>query len=265
MIPNVSTKCSQFLRDMPYMPDCVYTQGITDLDKRCKKYYDQGARFAKWRAVFRIDEQHGYRIPQGLIDENAQTLAKYAAICQINGLVPIVEPELLFDGNYSLEVSKYWTEKIICACYKALSDCEVKLEATLLKPNMCVTGKQSKNQVSAKNEAYATLETLLRTVPAAVPGIMFLSGGQTMENATIRLNLINQMMQEREKKQGRYAPWVVSFSFARALQMGCLLTWKGDDKNAKAAQNEFIKRCQANSAAQLGQYKGDNNSSAVSG
>ena len=158
----------QGTRALPYKPNEKYTQGLTDLDKRTADYYKQGARFAKWRAVCTI--QNGY-VSQTAIQETAWTLARYAAICQANGLVPIVEPELLMDGNHPLEVCQYWTEKIVTACYKALSDQEVILEATLLKPNMCLPGSDWKGQRSAAKNAQATVTALKRSVPSAVPGI----------------------------------------------------------------------------------------------
>lgn len=154
---------------MPYKPGEKYTQGITDLDIRCRDYYAKGARFAKWRAVLII--QNGF-MSETAIKENAWTLANYAAICQANGLVPIVEPEILMDGAHSIEVCQYWTEKVLCACYKALNDQGVILEGTLLKPNMVLAGSDFKGDRCPKKNAVCTVQALKRTVPAAVPGIM---------------------------------------------------------------------------------------------
>eukprot|EP01083_Nonionella_stella_P053293 141001_1 len=242
VIPGI--KVDKGTRDLQGFPGEKYTQGLTDLDVRCKKYYAAGARFAKWRAVLVI--QNG-SISETAIRENAWGLARYAAICQANGLVPIVEPEILMDGDHSLKVNQYWTEKVVCACYKALSDCAVILECSLLKPNMCLPGKQYKGKRSIDENAAATVTALKRTVPAAVPGIMFLSGGQSEEEATMNLNAINK---------GTNLPWSASFSYGRALQQSCLKAWKGDDKNLKAGQDAFTVRAKANSEAQLGKYDG---------
>jgi len=230
-------------KPLPYHPKEVYTQGLTDLDVRCDKYYKLGARFAKWRAVLLI--QNGY-ISQASVKDTAWTLARYAAICQQHGLVPIVEPEILMDGNHSLEIAQYWTEKVLSACYKALNDQEVLLEGTLLKPNMVLAGEQWKGQRSPKSNALATITALKRTVPAAVPAIVFLSGGQAEEEATLNLNEINQ----------HNLPWSASFSYGRALQQSCLQAWKGEDKNVEAAQKVLLDRAKANSEAQLGKYNG---------
>jgi len=156
-------------KHLPGTDDETYTQGLTDLDKRCDAYYKAGCRFAKWRAVLRISEN----TPSPLaIKENADTLAKYAAICQAHGLVPIVEPEILMDGEHSLAICQYWTEHVVSACYRALNEQHVLLEGTLLKPNMCLPGKQSKGKVSVEDCARATVEALQRTVPPAVPAVV---------------------------------------------------------------------------------------------
>mmetsp|Transcript_22263 Transcript_22263/g.35673 ORF Transcript_22263/g.35673 Transcript_22263/m.35673 type:complete len:369 (+) Transcript_22263:165-1271(+) len=243
VIPGI--KVDKGTRDLQGSPGEKYTQGITDLDERCKKYYDAGARFAKWRAVLVI--QDGY-MSETAIQENAWVLARYAAICQSQGLVPIVEPEILMDGTHSLKICQYWTEKVIAACYKALSDNNVILEASLLKPNMCLPGKQYKGKRSMDDNALATVTALRRSVPAAVPGIMFLSGGQSEEEATMNLNAINKF---------ENLPWSASFSYGRALQQSCLKAWKGEDANLKAGQDAFTQRAKANSDAQLGKYTGD--------
>jgi len=243
VIPGI--KVDKGTRDLQNCPGEKYTQGITDLDVRCAKYYEAGARFAKWRAVLVI--QNGY-ISETAIKENAWGLARYAAICQSKGLVPIVEPEILMDGTHSLQINQYWTEKVIAACYKALSDQNVILEATLLKPNMCLPGKQYKGKRSMESNALATVTALKRSVPSAVPGIMFLSGGQSEEEATMNLNEINKLGD---------LPWSASFSYGRALQQSCLRAWKGDDANIKAGQDALMVRAKANSQAQLGKYSGD--------
>ena len=167
VIPGI--KVDKGTRDLQGSPGEKYTQGLTDLAVRCEKYYNAGARFAKWRAVLVI--QNGY-ISETAIKENAWGLARYAAICQSQGLVPIVEPEILMDGPHSLKINQYWTEKVVAACYKALSDNNVILEATLLKPNMCLPGKQYEGARSIDDNAKATVQALKRSVPSAVPGIM---------------------------------------------------------------------------------------------
>ncbi|KAK1300601.1 Fructose-bisphosphate aldolase cytoplasmic isozyme [Acorus calamus] len=189
--------------------------GLDDLGKRCAKYYEAGARFAKWRAVLKI----GPTEPSELsIHENAYGLARYAMICQENGLVPIVEPEILVDGSHDIDRCAYVTERVLAACYKALNDHHVLLEGSLLKPNMVTPGSDAK-KVSPEVIAEYTVRTLLRTVPAAVPAIVFLSGGQSEEQATLNLNAMNKL---KGKK-----PWSLSFSFGRALQQSTLKAWAG--------------------------------------
>lgn len=221
------------------------TQGLDGLGERCAKYYAAGARFAKWRAVLKI----GPTEPSELaIHENAYGLARYAMICQENGLVPIVEPEILVDGPHDIEKCAYVTERVLAACYKALNDHHVLLEGTLLKPNMVTPGSEAK-KVSPEVVAEYTVRTLQRTVPAAVPAIVFLSGGQSEEEATLNLNAMNKL---KGKK-----PWNLSFSFGRALQQSTLKAWSGKEENVVKARGAFLVRCKANSEATLGTYKGD--------
>jgi fructose-bisphosphate aldolase class I len=224
------------------------TQGIDDLDVRCKKYYEQGARFAKWRAVLNIKDSIGATPSQLAIDENANTLARYASICQANGLVPIVEPEVLMDGDFTIEVAAAMTERVIAACYKALSDHHVMLEGTLLKPNMVRSGSDASPQATAEEIGLATVRVLQHTVPVAVPGITFLSGGMSEEEASLALNAINLAPGPK--------PWSLTFSFGRALQQSCLAAWKGSDENIAAAQEALTTRAKANSLANLGKYEG---------
>jgi fructose-bisphosphate aldolase class I len=221
------------------------TQGLDDLGKRCAKYYEAGARFAKWRAVLKIGPNEPSQLS---IHENAYGLARYAMICQENGLVPIVEPEILVDGSHDIDRCADVTERVLAACYKALNDHHVLLEGTLLKPNMVTPGSDSP-KVAPEVVAKYTVRTLLRTVPAAVPAIVFLSGGQSEEEATLNLNAMNQL----EGKK----PWSLSFSFGRALQQSTLKTWAGKEENKGKAQAAFLARCKANSEATLGKYKGD--------
>jgi len=242
VIPGI--KVDMGTRDLPFFPGEKYTQGLTDLDKRAAKYYEAGARFAKWRCVLKIQND---AITETSMKETAWTLARYAAICQANGLVPIVEPEILMDGEHSLATNQKMTEKTLAACYKALSDQNVLLEGSLLKPNMCLKGKQCTDKTTFEDNAKATVTALRRTVPAAVPAIVFLSGGQTEEEATMNLNAINSL-------PGR--PWSCSFSFGRALQASVLKAWEGKPENLKAAQEALLKRGKANSEANLGTYTG---------
>jgi len=232
------------------------TQGITDLGKRCAKYYQAGARFAKWRAVLNINDLHGATPSQLAIEENARTLARYASICQQHGLVPIVEPEVLMDGEHPIELAAVATEKVLAAVYKALSDHHVLLEGTLLKPNMVRSGSEAKNQSSCDDIALASVRVLQHTVPVAVPGICFLSGGMSEEEATVALNEINRL--------DAIKPWSLTFSYGRALQQSCLKAWQGKSQNIQNAQREFLIRARANSEAQRGIYQGRSESAAGS-
>ncbi|KAJ6673547.1 FRUCTOSE-BISPHOSPHATE ALDOLASE [Salix viminalis] len=195
------------------------TQGLDGLGQRCAKYYEAGARFAKWRAVLKI----GATEPSELaIHENAYGLARYAVICQENGLVPIVEPEILVDGSHDIEKCAAVTERVLAACYKALNDHHAILEGTLLKPNMVTPGSDAP-KVAHEVIAEYTIRALQRTVPPAVPAIVFLSGGQSEEEATLNLNAMNKLNTKK--------PWSLSFSFGRALQQSTLKAWAGKPEN----------------------------------
>lgn len=244
-------KVDKGTRKLPFSDD-TYTQGLTDLDVRCKKYYEAGARFAKWRAVLKIVNG---QISQQSIDETAHTLARYAAICQDNGLAPIVEPEILMDGDHSLATCQYWTEKTLAAVYKALNDQNVLLEGSLLKPNMVLPGTENKAERKFTDNAIATVTALRRTVPAAVPTICFLSGGQSEEEATRNLNAINEYAKDGPK------PWSLTFSYGRALQKSALSAWQGKPENIGQLQEVLIARAKANGQAQQGTYKGDSGGS----
>lgn len=220
------------------------TQGLDDLAKRCQEYKSLGCQFAKWRCVLKISS---HTPSQLAILENANVLARYASICQQNGLVPIVEPEVLPDGDHDLEQAQKVTEKVLSAVYKALNDHHVYLEGTLLKPNMVTAGQSSSRKYSPQDIAAATVTALQRTVPPAMPGITFLSGGQSEEEATINLNAINNHPGKK--------PWALSFSFGRALQASALKAWLGKPENIKVAQEEFLKRAKANGLARRGEYK----------
>ncbi|KAI5939937.1 Fructose-bisphosphate aldolase A [Manis javanica] len=219
------------------------TQGLDGLSERCAQYKKDGADFAKWRCVLKIGEH----TPSSLaIMENANVLARYASICQQNGIVPIVEPEILPDGDHDLKRCQYVTEKVLAAVYKALSDHHIYLEGTLLKPNMVTPGHACTQKFSHEEIAMATVTALRRTVPPAVPGITFLSGGQSEEEASINLNAIN--------KCRLLKPWALTFSYGRALQASALKAWGGKKENLKAAQEEYVKRALANSLACQGKY-----------
>ncbi|NP_001116978.1 fructose-bisphosphate aldolase [Strongylocentrotus purpuratus] len=222
------------------------TQGLDDLNARCAKYKANGAQFAKWRCVLKISDL----TPSPLaILENANVLARYAVCCQQNGLVPIVEPEVLPDGDHSLERAQYVTEKVLAATYKALNDHHVFLEGTLLKPNMVTAGQSCPTKYTPEQVAKATVTALNRTVPAAVPGITFLSGGQSETDASLNLNAINQY----EGKK----PWALTFSFGRALQASVLQAWGGKAENIAKGQAALLQRSKANGEAAVGKYVGD--------
>eukprot|EP00127_Corallochytrium_limacisporum_P003763 Clim_evm95s152 gene=Clim_evmTU95s152 len=233
---------------LPGTSDETTTQGLDNLDQRCAQYKKDGADFAKWRSVLKIDVKNG--CPSELaVYENAKVLARYASICQKNGLVPIVEPEILMDGDHDLEIAVKVASRVLAATYKALHDHHVYLEGTLLKPNMVCPGQDCKTKYSPDDIAMATITVLQRTVPVAVPGIMFLSGGQSEEEATVHLNAMNN-------KEGVCTPWSLSFSYGRALQASCLKAWVGKSENVAAAKEVFLARARANGEAQLGKYSG---------
>jgi len=218
------------------------TQGLDGLNERLIGYRKQGARFAKWRVVFDISDEN----PSCLaIKTNAESLARYAALCQANDIIPIVEPEVLMDGNHDLKRASIVTERVLHQVFEALYHHKVLLEYIILKPNMVVAGKDCSSQPSVDEVAKETLKILQRTVPAAVPTIHFLSGGQSDEYATNHLNVINKIDAPR--------PWYVSFSYGRALQTACLKAWQGKKENLKLAQDALIKRAKDNSLAATGQ------------
>ncbi|MDD1606164.1 MAG: fructose-bisphosphate aldolase class I [Methylococcaceae bacterium] len=222
------------------------TQGLDGLAERLLLYKEQGARFAKWREVYAISPTN----PTCLgIEANAETLARYAAICQSVGMVPIVEPEVLLDGSHSIDRCYEVIEAVQHAVFYALYRHGVIFETMLLKPSMVIQGKDHPMKATPEEIAEKTLKELRRTVPAAVPSINFLSGGQTPAEATANLNAINSMAGN--------APWLLSFSYARALQEPVLQSWAGKVENVTAAQAELYKRAKLNGAAQLGQYSSD--------
>ncbi|OGT59607.1 MAG: fructose-bisphosphate aldolase [Gammaproteobacteria bacterium RIFCSPHIGHO2_12_FULL_43_28] len=218
------------------------TQGLDGLPERLAEYKAKGARFAKWRAVYNISANTPSQL---LIDTNAEVLARYAAICQAAGIVPIVEPEVLIDGDHTIERCEEVTEPVFQAVFEALYRHKVKLEYIVLKPSMVINGKACSKKADPAAVAKATIRVLRRTVPGAVPTVNFLSGGQSSEQATANLDEMNKLAP---------LPWNLSFSYARALQDYCVKTWKGDANNVKAAQQAFYKRAKLNSLAAVGKY-----------
>jgi fructose-bisphosphate aldolase class I len=219
------------------------TEGLDQLRQRLEEYKQLGAKFAKWRAVIAID---GRALPSRFgIQANAHALARYAALCQALDMVPIVEPEVLMDGAHDIARCEAVTAQVLQAVFSQLSAHRVLFEGMLLKPNMVIAGMKCPQQASVPQVAEATLRCLRRHVPAAVPGIVFLSGGQGPVDATDHLNEMNKMGPQ---------PWEVSFSYGRALQAPVLAAWQGKETNVAAAQTAFAKRCRVNKLARAGQY-----------
>jgi fructose-bisphosphate aldolase class I len=218
------------------------TEGLDGLSDRVAEYRELGARFAKWRAVISI----GKNIPsEYAIWTNAHALARYAAICQEGGLVPIVEPEVLMNGDHTIDRSFEVTSRTLHAVFTELRDQRIHPEGILLKPNMVLAGYDSSQQVSDEEIAHQTIKCFRRHVPAAVPGVVFLSGGQSEEEATRRLDAMNKL--------GPH-PWKLSFSYGRALQAAALKAWSGKEENVEAGQHAYYHRAKMNSAAQAGTY-----------
>lgn len=231
-------------KDMAGFSGEKITEGLDGLRDRLAEYAFKGARFAKWRAVITIGEA----IPShACIEANAQALARYAALCQEAGLVPIVEAEVLMDGTHALERCREVTKEVLHTVFNQLYKENVLLEGIILKPNMVLSGLSSAEQATVEEIANATIKCLLRFVPAAVPGIAFLSGGQSAELASSRLNVMN-------KKFKTQLPWALTFSFSRAIQQRALEIWHGEDANAMAAQKELLHRVKCNHAARRGEY-----------
>jgi fructose-bisphosphate aldolase class I len=222
------------------------TEGLDGLRDRLRAYRELGARFAKWRAVIRIGEG----LPTATcVNANAHALARYAALCQEEGLVPIVEPEVLMEGSHTIERSEEVTGRVLQAVFDALFDHRVSLEGMLLKPNMVIPGRKCARPSSIEEVATATLRTLSRHVPPAVPAIVFLSGGQDHLLATKHLAAINQLDGPK--------PWKLSYSYGRALQDEALEVWHGRSENIRAGQHAFYHRAKCESAAALGRYRSD--------
>ena len=243
IIPGI--KVDTGAKDLAAHPGEKITEGLDGLGNRLTEYSQMGARFAKWRGVITIAEG----IPsRGCIEANAHALARYAALCQQAGLVPIVEPEVLMDGGHPLERCFEISLEVLRTVFHQLTTQRVTLEGMILKPNMVLPGKDCPQQSSVEEVADATVTCLLRAVPAAVPGIAFLSGGQPYEMASARLNAMNLRFKTR-------MPWALTFSFSRAIQQPALEIWRGRQENADAAQQVLYHRSRCNSAARLGRYK----------
>ena len=223
------------------------TSGLDGLDERLAAYRKLGARFAKWRAVINITELNP---SDYCINTNAHALARYAALCQSNDIVPIVEPEILMDGTHDIEDSFVVTEEVLHTVFSELYKQGVQFEEMILKPNMVLSGYDADKRAGVDEVASATVQCFLRSVPAAVPGIAFLSGGQSDEDATAHLNAMNQILGENK-------PWNLSFSYGRALQQPALKAWQGKNENTSRAQEAFLKRAKLNSLATLGKYSTD--------
>ncbi|MBI2655183.1 fructose-bisphosphate aldolase class I [Candidatus Woesearchaeota archaeon] len=244
IVPGI--KVDDGLADLEGHPGEQYTKGIETLGKKLEEYKKSKPGFAKWRAVYSISENAPSDM---LIKRNAGDLARYAKICQEHSIVPIVEPEVLIDGNHSIETCYKITEKVQKAVFDALKHECVMLEYTILKPSMVISGKQAANRANVDEVARQTIKCLKANVPAELPSINFLSGGQTSQEATAHLNRMHTL--------GEELPWYVSFSYGRALQDSALKAWHGKKENVEAGQNAFLKRAMLNSLATKGEYSED--------
>jgi len=243
ILPGI--KVDKGAKPLPFAPGEKVTEGLDGLRPRLEEYAGMGLRFAKWRAVIVIDSARG--LPSGhCLDANAHALARYAALCVEQGLVPIVEPEVLMNGPHTIDDCYDATEHTLQRVYEALHLHRVPLEKTLLKPNMVLSGDTCSEQAGPEEVAEKTIRCFRRTVPAAVPGVVFLSGGQSDEQATVNLNAMNA--------RDEVLPWRLSFSYGRALQAPALATWLGKAENVAAAQSAFFRRASLNGAATLGKY-----------
>ena len=242
IIPGI--KVDMGTQPLSGFPNEKITEGLDGLAERLSEYKSMGARFAKWRDVIII----GDGIPtNACIEANVHVLARYAALCQEAGLVPIVEPEVLMDGNHSMQRCYDVTEQVLKALFQKLYEFRVDLEGIILKPNMVISGKESGENNSVDQVAEATFNCLLSSVPATVPAIAFLSGGQSPQEASAHLNAINHNFKNR-------LPWIVAFSFARAIQQPCLDAWQGKEENIEKAQKLLANRAKLSSAARQGTY-----------
>ncbi|MFL5233000.1 MAG: class I fructose-bisphosphate aldolase [Microvirga sp.] len=242
-IPGI--KVDAGAKPLPFSPGETVTEGLDGLRERLKDYHGLGARFAKWRAVIDIGER---KPSYAAILANAHALARYAALCQEADIVPIVEPEVLMDGGHDIQTCAQVTEWVLKEVYQQLYYQNVVLEGTVLKPNMIVPGNKSEKRASVDEVAERTIEVLKRCVPSAVPGIAFLSGGQSDEEATAHLNAMNRI---------GGVPWKLTFSYGRALQAAPQKAWSGKNENVAAAQRAFSHRAKMNGLAALGQWQNE--------
>jgi fructose-bisphosphate aldolase class I len=242
IIPGI--KVDQGAKPLANFPNETVTEGLDGLRERLKEYHGLGARFAKWRAVIDIGAGFPTRF---CIEANAHALARYAALCQEQGIVPIVEPEVLMDGDHSLETCEAVTDEVLCETFRALAGHRVHLEGIVLKPNMVISGKKNAARATPEQVAEATVRCLRRWVSSAVPGIAFLSGGQSTTEATLHLSLMNRQP----------LPWALTFSYGRALQDSALKAWGGKPENFEAGQREFMRRARLNGLAAKGAYTAD--------
>jgi len=245
IIPGI--KVDTGAKDLAGYPGEKVTEGLDGLRDRLRAYFKMGARFAKWRAVIAIDDR---RPSRGCIEANAHALARYAALCQEAGLVPVVEPEVLMDGDHTLQRCREVTAEFLRTVFDQLHGQRVLLEGMILKPNMVLPGLACSHQESVDEVALATVKCLLEVVPAAVPGIAFLSGGQTGELASARLNA----MHAKSESMPSPLPWALTFSFGRAIQQPALGIWSGEEAHRGAAQEALLHRAQCNRAARRGGY-----------
>lgn len=245
MLPGI--KVDTGAKDMAGHPGEKVTEGLDGLRERIAEYYQMGARFAKWRAVITISDG----IPsRACIEANAHGLARYAALCQEGGLVPIVEPEVLIDGDHTLERCYQVTDETLDAVFAQLYTQGVAYDQMILKPSMVISGKACPQQASVEQVAEATIRCLLKNVPATVAGIAFLSGGQTKEQSSAHLNAMNKIY-------GSQCPWPVTFSYARAIQQPALNYWSGKEENVAEAQSRLLERAKLNSLASKGEYSSE--------
>nr|WP_244532810.1 class I fructose-bisphosphate aldolase [Geitlerinema sp. PCC 9228] len=249
----IGIKVDTGAKDLAGHPGEKVTEGLDGLRDRIAEYYEMGARFAKWRAVITIGEN----IPSNAcIEANAHALARYAALCQEGGLVPIVEPEVLIDGDHTIERSYEVTNQTLHTVFDQLYRQDIAFDQMILKPSMSIAGKQCPQQSSVEEVADATVECLRNNVPASVPGVAFLSGGQTNEQAAQHLNIMNA-------KYAQECPWRITFSYARAIQQSALEHWRGDNSKVEEAQKLLLHRAKMNSAASQGKYSLDMEKEAV--
>jgi fructose-bisphosphate aldolase class I len=245
-IPGI--KVDAGAKAMANFPSEQVTEGLDGLRERLAEYFRLGARFAKWRAVIDIGRGNDRSIPSyGCIRANMHALARYAALCQEASIVPIVEPEVLMDGDHDIDRCYEVTEQTLKTLYAELFEARVALEGSILKPNMVISGKKCGKQASAAEIAEKTVTCFRRAVPAAVPGVVFLSGGQSDEEATANLNAMNALYRGA-------MPWALSFSYGRALQAAPLRAWSGKAENVAAGQRAFLHRAKMNGLAQLGTW-----------